>query len=55
VTDHLGRHLRLRRERPLTVATQKEHVRMEGLALVGLQPVHEQPLALADAVLLSAQ
>ena len=39
----------------LAVAADEEHVRMERLALVGRDPVHEQPLALADAVLLATQ
>ena len=44
-----------RRQSSVAVAAEKEHVRMKSLSLVGLETVHEQPFALADAVLLAAQ
>ena len=42
------------REVGLAVAADEQHLRVEGLALVGLEAVHQQPLALLDAVLLAA-
>jgi hypothetical protein len=56
VADDLGGHRGIgRRELPIAVTPEEEDVRLERLALVRLEPVHEQPLALADAVLLPAQ
>ena len=56
VADDLGRHLdALRRELGLAVAADEQHLRVEGLALVDGEPVHEEPLALLDAVLLAAE
>ena len=37
------------------VATEEQDARLEGLALVDLEAVDEQVLALADAVLLTAE
>ena len=54
VPEHLGRDLELGREVGLPVAAGEQNVRMERLALVGLDPVHEELLALLDAVLLAA-
>src|SRR5512133_1826765 len=47
VAEDLRRDLDLRLEVGLPVAAGEENVRVERLALVGLDPVHEQPLALA--------
>jgi hypothetical protein len=55
VADHLRRDLDLRLEVGIAVAAGEQHVRMERLAFVGRDPVHEQLLALADAVLLATQ
>ena len=54
VADNARRHLRPRRERPGAVAADEQHARLEGLALVRADAVDEQPLALADDVLLPA-
>src|SRR6185437_3105246 len=43
------------REVGLAVAADEQHLRSERLALVGLEPVHQQPLALMDAVLLATE
>jgi hypothetical protein len=54
--NHLRRHLDARREVRLGVAAAREEdVGMEGLAFVRRQTVNEQPVALADAVLLASQ
>src|SRR3954453_3358432 len=54
--DHLRGHLGAARgELELPVAAEHQHLRMEGLALLRRQAVHEQALALANAVLLAAQ
>src|SRR5262249_45730891 len=45
---------RRRGEVGAAVAPDEQDLRREGLALVGLEAVDEQPLALADAVLLAA-
>ena len=54
VTDDARGHRRGRREVGVAVAAHEEHARLEGRTFVGLEPVHQQPLALADAVLLAA-
>src|SRR5919204_66041 len=54
VSDDARRHLRLRRKRPPAVAADEEHTRLERLALLGTHAVDEQPLALADDILLAA-
>src|SRR5207248_3216941 len=54
VIDHAGGHRRRRRELGVPVAPDQQDARVEGLAGVRLDPVHEQPLALLDAVLLAA-
>src|SRR5207244_3103368 len=53
--DHLRRDLDPRREVRLAVAAREEDIRMKRLSLVGRKPVDEQPVALADAVLLPAE
>src|SRR5262249_22896544 len=53
VADDARRDGRRRRELGLAVAAGEKHLRVEGLALLGLQAVDEQPLALLDAVLLA--
>jgi hypothetical protein len=50
----LGRDLTPGGQSPLAVTAQEEHVGMERLSLVGLEPVDNQPLAFADPVLLAA-
>lgn len=57
VRRHFGRHLLaldLVAELRLSVAAEEKDVRMERLALLHGEAVDEQPLALADTVLLSA-
>ena len=54
VADDARRHRRRRREIGLAFAADEQDARIERLALVGLQAVDEQPLALPDAVLLAA-
>ena len=53
VAEHLGRHLEPRLQVRLALAADEQEVRVERLALVGLDPVDEQLLALLDAVLLA--
>ena len=53
--DDLRRHLDLGSELERAVAADHEHFGVEGLAFLGRHAVHEQPLALLDAVLLPAQ
>src|SRR5512133_93514 len=48
VAQHLGRDLDLRLEVGLSVAASEQNVGVKGLALVGLDPVHKQLLALMD-------
>src|SRR5579862_5990583 len=45
---------RRRRDLRLAAPAGEQHLRVEGLALIGFQAVDEQPLALLDAVLLAA-
>jgi hypothetical protein len=52
--ENLGGYLNPGLEVRLPVASDEQEVRVERLALVGLDPVHEQLLALVDAVLLAA-
>jgi len=54
MTDDLGRHLHTGREIAVAVAAGEEHVGLERLAFVRCEPVDEQPLPLADAILLAA-
>src|SRR5262249_7830022 len=55
VPDNASRHgYSLRREIGLAVAAEEENAGMERLALRRLDPVHEYPFALLDAVLLAA-
>src|SRR5205823_9917173 len=53
--DDLRRHLDARRQVRLPVTAREEDVRMERLPFGGRQPVDEQPVALADAVLLATE
>src|SRR5919108_2547499 len=56
VTDDARGHGRgLRRDVRFAVAAEKQHFRPNGLALVLGKTVHEQTLALPDAVLLAAE
>ena len=55
VPDDPGRHLGRWRQGGLSVASQKENIRLEGLAFFGPEPVDNQPLPLANAILLAAQ
>src|SRR3954451_4654233 len=55
VADDARRDGDRRREVGLAVAADEQHLRAERLALVGLEPVHQQPLALLDAVLLATE
>jgi hypothetical protein len=55
VADDLRGHLHARRKVGVTVAAGEQDVRLERLALVGCEPVDQQSLALADAVLLAAE
>ena len=56
VADDLGRDLdALRGQLGLAVAPDEEHLRVEGLALFHGKPVHDELLALLDAVLLPAE
>jgi hypothetical protein len=57
VLGHPGGDLRageLVAEARLTVPADQQHLGLEGLAFLHRQPIDEQPLALADAVLLPA-
>src|SRR5258708_1356343 len=54
MAEHAGRHGRRRREVGRPVAADQEDARREGLALTRRELVDEQPLALSDAVLLTA-
>ena len=55
VADDADRHgAVLRREVGLAVAAEEQDARFEGLALVQAETLHEQLLALADAVLLAS-
>ena len=54
VPHHPRRHLRPGGECPVALAAQKEDVGVKGLPFVGFQPVDEQLLAFAHAVLLPA-
>src|SRR6186997_1598986 len=53
--DRRGHLHALRCELGLPVAAYEQHFRVEGLLLVHANAVHEKPLALLDAVLLSAE
>src|SRR5207247_1472443 len=54
--DDLGGHLHaLRRQLGVAVAADEEHLRVEGRVLVHGEPVHEELLALLDAVLLATE
>ena len=55
VPDDARGHRRRRREIGRAVAADEQDARLEGLALVDLEAVDEQPLALVDAVLLTAE
>ena len=55
VTDDLRAHRRARRQLAVALAADEEDVRLERLALLAVEPVHEQRLALVDDVLLSAE
>src|SRR5207237_288954 len=54
VVDDARRHRRRGREVGLAVAADKQDARLEGLPGLRLDAVHEEPLALLDAVLLAA-
>src|SRR5262249_28500848 len=53
--DLPGHRRPFRRELELPATAEEQHLRMEGLALLGRHAVHEQALALLDAVLLPAE
>src|SRR5579871_470854 len=55
VADDPRGHGRRRREIGRAIPADEQDARLEGLALVHLQAVDEQPLALLDAVLLAAE
>jgi hypothetical protein len=55
VSDDLRAHRCLRRELAVAVAADEEDVRLERLALLAVEPVHEYRLALVDDVLLPAE
>src|SRR5207248_6951024 len=54
VVDDARRHRRRGREVGLAVAADEQDARLEGLPGLRLDAVHEEPLALLDAVLLAA-
>src|SRR5205085_1931909 len=54
VADHARRHGGARRELALAVPAHEEDSRLERLPLLRADPVHDEPFALADDVLLAA-